>query len=233
MERFCKIVAMIMTFGLLLGCGQSKSSSLEGKVVDGKGAPMAKVKVIAKQVQPIKGYEHFEATTGEDGKFAFKGLFPISTYEIFPYWDNQTSSVHIRVESGPEGHTKELPNHMKIRFTKGKDGVISDNAREREWYVGPNQSTGWNQAKSWTESLSAGGGGWRMPTIIELMSLHQGRESENKIDPIFECTGPYVWSGQMKDAASAWAFRISDGNDVDLPLAPAFDQRAFAVRSRK
>jgi len=58
----------------LLGCG--KKSGLEGKVVDGKGKPMAGVKVVAKQVQPIKGYEQFESTTGSDGGFKFGRLFP-------------------------------------------------------------------------------------------------------------------------------------------------------------
>lgn len=52
------------------GCGEK--SGLEGKVLDGKGQPIAHVKIIAKQVQPIKGYERFEAMTGTDGSFSFK-----------------------------------------------------------------------------------------------------------------------------------------------------------------
>ena len=46
---------------------------------------MSGVKMIAKQVQPLKGYEHFETTTGSDGGFSFKGVFPSSDYSIGPW----------------------------------------------------------------------------------------------------------------------------------------------------
>ena len=219
------------------GCG--KSSSLEGQVVDGQGAPMAKVKMIAKQVQPIKGYEQFEATTGADGKFAFKGLFPTSAYEIFPYWDNQTTSVRLKVESGPEGHTKMLPEPVKIRFTKAKNGVIGDSATGLEWYIGPDRDTNWGQAKSWTDSLTAAGGGWRMPTIAELKAIYQqgADPNNNNMDPIFQTTGAWVWSGELKSGSSIGGFYFrSVGWGIGQQWTHqygAYLTRAFAVRSRR
>ena len=235
MARWYRLSMMGLILLVVWGCG--KSSSLEGQVVDGKGQPMAKVKMIAKQVQPIKGYEQFEATTGGDGKFAFKGLFPTSAYEIFPYWDNQTTSVRLKVESGPEGHTRMLPGPIKIRFTRAKDGVISDSATGLEWYVGPDRDTNWNQAKAWTESLSAAGGGWRMPTVPELKAIYQRGVGGNNLDPIFLTTGVWVWSGQMHDASSPWLFGFPTGqeywNDLTIPLGAFGRFRAFAVRSRR
>jgi hypothetical protein len=224
------MIALILL--VVWGCG--KSSSLEGQVVDGKGAPMAKVKMIAKQVQPLKGYEQFEATTGADGKFAFKGLFPTSAYEIFPYWDNQTASVRLKVESGPEGHTKMLPEPLKIRFTKAKDGVISDSATGLEWYAGPNRATNyWKEAKAWTESLAAAGGGWRMPTIPELKAIYQPGAGRINMDPIIQTTGDWIWSGQLKDAWSAWSFNFTEGREYCFGLQLNGEVRALAVRSRR
>jgi hypothetical protein len=183
-------------------------------------------------VQPFKGYEQFEATTGGDGKFAFKGLFPTSAYEIFPYSDTWTSSVRLRVESGPEGHTKMLPSPLTIRFTKAKDNVITDSATGLEWYAGPDRDTNWNQAKAWTESLTVAGGGWRLPTVPELKALYQPGAGRNNMDPIFQFTGLFVWSVQ-RDASSAWGFSFGPGREHWGTLDYASLDRAFAVRSRR
>lgn len=231
MTRWHRLGLMALILSVVWGCG--KSSSLEGQVVDGKDQPMAKVKMIAKQVQPIRGYEQFEATTGGDGKFAFKGLFPTSAYEIFPYSDAWTSSVRLKMESGPEGHTKMLPAPIKIRFTKAKDNVITDSATGLEWYVGPDRDTNWHQAKAWTEGLSAAGGGWRMPTIAELKAVYQSGAGHNNMDPIFQTIGTWVWSGQVIDASSACRFRFVTGQELWLRLDYAGLARAFAVRSRR
>jgi hypothetical protein len=236
MEKLIKFAFIISVFGLLMGCGQSKSSALEGKVVDGKGQPMANVKIIAKQVEPIKGYEKLETITGGDGKFTFKGLFPNSAYEVFPYWENQISSVRLKVQSAPEGLTKMLPAPINIRFTKAKDNVITDSATGLEWYVGPERRTSWRQAKAWTEGLSAAGGGWRMPTIPELRGIYQNGAGRGNMDPMFQTTGTCVWSGQVKSqfGTVAHIFFFDDGSENWNPLDVSSNlSRAFAVRSHR
>ncbi len=55
--RVFLVILVLSSCLLLFGCG--KKSGLEGKVVDGKGSPMAGLKIIANQVTPIKGYEQF------------------------------------------------------------------------------------------------------------------------------------------------------------------------------
>ena len=115
--------------------------------------------------------------------------------------------------SGPEGFTKMLPEPVKIRFTKAKDGVISDSATGLEWDVGPDRDTSWNQAKSWTESLTAAGGGWSMPTGPELKALYQPGTGPNNTDPIFQTAGWWVWSGQLRNASSAWHSNFNFGQE--------------------
>jgi hypothetical protein len=231
MAQWYRLSMMALILLVVWGCG--KSSSLEGQVVDGRGQPMAKVKMTAKQVQSIKGYEKFETTTGADGRFAFKGRFPSSTYRIFPYWDNQTALVRLKVESGPEGYTKRLPGPVIIRFTRSKDGVITDSATGNDWYVGPDRDINWNQGKTWTESLTAAGGGWRMPTVPELKSLYQKGAGPNNMDPIFQTEDLHVWLGQMIDASRAWAFDFHVGREGSFTLGGTDRLRAFAVRSRR
>ena len=62
-----------------------------------------------------------------------------------------------------------------------------------------------------------------MPTVPELKTLY--------MDPIFQTTGTWVWSGELKDALSAWYFYFVDGQEHWSHLDTA--GRAFAVRSRR
>ena len=136
MKKFGLAFFILLMVLAVAGCG--KISGLEGKVVDGKGKPMANVKIIAKQVQPIKGYEQFEATTGSDGAFSFKKLFPTSEYILFPWFDDWSSApqrtlkyeankltarfnkegwiteAKMKVQSGPEGQTIVLKSPIAI-----------------------------------------------------------------------------------------------------------------------
>lgn len=119
------------------------------------------------------------------------------------------------------------------RFTKAQNGVIADSATGLEWYPGPDRDTTWNQAKGWTENLSAAGGGWRMPTLPELKTLYQQGSGSNNLDPIFQSTGIGVWSGQLHSSSSAWGFNFGLGREFTSILANDGYKRAFAVRSRR
>lgn len=174
------LVGLMIVWGLS-GCG--KNSALEGKVVDGKGQPLAGIKVVAKQIQPIKGYEQFETTTGSDGGFRFGKLFPTSEYELIPFSETWvTEKRRIKVESGPEGQTKLLPQPMMLWYTVSKEGVIADSRTGLEWFVGPDQNANWHMAQNWTGRLSVAGGGWRMPTRAELKSLYEKGMGERNMD---------------------------------------------------
>jgi hypothetical protein len=136
----------------------------------------------------------------------------------------------------PQPSSKEkplVPQPVKIRFTKAKDGVISDSATGLEWYAGPDQDTSWYQAKAWTENLTVAGGGWRMPTVAELEAIYQKGAAPNNMDPIFQPTSYWVWSGQLRDASSAWGFLFYDGQVYWPDLDYAGIGRAFVVRKPK
>ena len=107
--------------------------------------------------------------------------------EFLLHIDNQSLKDTVTYVFQLTGVTGDGSSHS-VRFTRDKDGVISDRVTGLQWYVGPDQDTNWNQAKSWTENLTAGGGGWRMPTIPELKALYQKGAGRNNIDPIFQTT---------------------------------------------
>ena len=163
------LVLSLMFF--MVGCG-GKTSSLEGKIVDGKGQPLAKVKLIAKMSQPIKGYEQFETTTDSDGVFKFSKLLPNSEYQLIFFSEQWTSEQKLKIESSLKGQTKMLPEPVMIRFMASTEGVITDTKTNLEWFAGPRENTNWHQAQSWVAELKAAGGGWRLPTIPELKSLY-------------------------------------------------------------
>lgn len=134
-----RLVLGVLAVLLLIGCG--KKSGLEGKIVDGKGQPLANVTIVATQVQPIKGYEKFETTSSSDGSFRFGGLFPSSEYVLFPWaesWGSVplvsvkydpanvetrfsrsgwTTEHRLTVQSGPEGQTVVLPAPISVQQT--------------------------------------------------------------------------------------------------------------------
>ena len=236
MKVFLRVVLVVGLGLLLFGCG--KKSGIEGKVLDGKGQPMSGVKMIAKQVQPIKGYEHFETTTGSDGGFSFKGVFPSSEYSISPWDQNWNTEAKIKVQSGPEGQTSILPSPLVIRFTSNKDGVITDNKTGLQWAPDPGQAMTWSQATQYAQNLRLGGfSDWRLPTRVELRELGKGGR-----DAAFKLKGSdwgrwwKGWSSELRDSSTAWAFDFSSGQDdwgyrANISLLARF--QALAVRSRR
>jgi hypothetical protein len=108
------VLVMCVMLLVLVGCG--KKSSLEGKVVDGKGKPLAGIKLLAMQEQPLKGYEKFECTSGTDGSFRFGKLFPTSAYQLITFLSDAPSDfVSETIMSAPEGQTMILPEPISIQ----------------------------------------------------------------------------------------------------------------------
>jgi len=212
---------------------------------------VAGVKITASQVQPIKGYEQFEAVTGADGSFALKGLFPSSAYVLKPWSDKWTTKAEAKVDSAPQGETAVLPQPLKIemafakkggskvldlatgavRFEVSADGMITDGQTKLEWVVGPDKDTNYSQAMQWVASCALAGGGWRMPTRVELKTLYQQGVGERNIDPAFKITGTWVWA-EPRDSSSAFSFHFYYGRDTANRRDFSVDARVFGVRSR-
>ncbi|MFZ3208808.1 MAG: DUF1566 domain-containing protein [Geobacteraceae bacterium] len=241
MKKIMAVVVGIMLITMALtGCG--KKSALVGKVVDGKGNAMAGVKVVAKQVQPIKGYEQFEATTGSDGGFKFDKLFPTSAYELITYPDGTTKKLSIKTESGPEGQTKTLPEPITVRFQFSKDGATAlDMKTGLMWAKDVNIAGGkmnWGQAMGVVSGLDIGGHkGWRLPNKMELEQLAKSAGKEKPADYLnaigfSNVQASWYWSSTPYefDSSSAWGVSMDVGG-VSNGLNKGYNGSVWPVRS--
>lgn len=129
------------------------------------------------------------------------------------------------------------------RFRVFADGAILDTKTTTglEWYVGPDEDTTWDKARDW-----AAGRGWRMPTVEELRGIYEEtKEISNgsgiHLDPVFNTTGWWVWSGELADedgkpsqdgnSPCARTFYFHSGTYDWYARAHDLTSRGFAVRS--
>ena len=78
-------------------------------------------------------------------------------------------------------------------------GVILDTKTQLEWFAGPDEATNWEKALKFAKRLQIAGGGWRMPTLKELETLHQKGVGTRNITPLLMTTGFWLWSGEIKE----------------------------------
>jgi len=117
------------------------------------------------------------------------------------------------------------------RFTKAENGVISDRATGLDWYVG--RESNWHEAKTWVEKLPVAGGGWRLPTVAELKALYQPGASANNLDPLFQTTVAWAWSGELNNAWSVWGLAFYNGLVGWHSMNYGNGRLALAVRSHR
>jgi hypothetical protein len=118
------------------------------------------------------------------------------------------------------------------RYIASANGIVIDTSTSLEWVAGPDRDMTWDEARSWIESLTTDGGGWRMPSIAELKGLYRENAGHRNMTPLLKTTGWSVWSGEAKDLASRWAFLFHFGSAICYGRSYAYEGRAFAVRSQ-
>ncbi len=104
--------ALVIIFCL---CSCSKNTGMTGRVTDSNGQALSGVTVTAKQLQPVKGYEQFEAVSGADGSFTFAKLYPSSQYVLTPQPAGGTTGESVTVNTGPNGQYTSLSAPLVVR----------------------------------------------------------------------------------------------------------------------
>jgi len=112
------------------------------------------------------------------------------------------------------------------------NGIVTDTKTGLEWIAGPDRDTNWNEARLWVQGLTIDGGGWRMPTMDELVGLYEEGEGYRNMTPLLKTTGWGVWSGDTKGSLPAWSFDFIDCRGHWYARDRSDGGRAFAVRSR-
>ena len=198
---------------LIIGCS-AKKAGFEGKVADGKGQALSGVRVIAKQVQPVAGYEQFEATTDSAGMFHFDKVLPNSDYALSFTTDNWKTEKKVVVRSGPEGQTYILPSPVVIRYMISNDSVITDSKTGMQWTPSPEYTFSWDGAKNYAQNLKLRGySDWRLPTKAELHELYDA-SLKDEINSTFHISrNSRVWSSEFHDPKAAWRMDLKDGTE--------------------
>ena len=119
---------------------------------------------------------------------------------------------------------------LNERFIKS-DSIIKDTKTGLEWCVGPDKDTDWYDAEEWVDELRASTGGeWRMPSRKELEGLcEKGDCPPRMVDLVFEITGWFIWSKELRDQ-HAWRLFCGSGHGHYYFRDIGRDSRAFAVR---
>ena len=148
-------------------------------------------------------------------------------------------SIGISVCFADQYNSKDQEKGRDGHFIAYKCGVVFDTKTELEWVAGPDKNTNWNEAKQWVENLTIAGGGWRMPTTDELMTLYQEGKGSRNMTPLLKTTRWDLWSGETKNKVVgsslpySFIFNFGNGGIEWLLHNNSVDALGFAVRSRK
>ncbi|MDI6784524.1 MAG: DUF1566 domain-containing protein, partial [bacterium] len=191
--------------------------------------------------EKIKGYDHFETTTGSHGTFRFTKLFPNSAYRIIASKEEWAEGIKT-IGIGPEGTIALLESPICLRYKLTKEGIITDTRTGLQWAPDPGGNKTCYQAKEYADNLTLGGySDWRLPTRAELRGLYEPnktvkaleRDYNVHIDPVFKLSGIWVWSSESAGSSGAWDFNFSYGREGWDDRDFSHYRRVLSVRSRR
>src|SRR5262249_7856188 len=114
-------------------------------------------------------------------------LPPVHCYD--PFWAEWPASNSYFFVNLPDAGTVALP-HPKIYDTYSIAGVVIDQVTGLHWQRavelggdGGTRTLSWTDAQTYCANLALAGGGWRVPTKIELLSIVDYTKNQPAINP--------------------------------------------------
>ncbi len=93
---------------------------------------------------------------------------------------------------------KEALVSKNVTYEVLENGIIKDTQMGLEWVLGSNEDITWIQAKAWAQGLRLDGGGWRMPTEVELERLYHKGVKPRNITALIIFDGYPFWTAETK-----------------------------------
>ena len=169
----------------------------------------------------VPGYQIMDIGYLEDG-----------TYQVVLVGQAKTVSDKPLISSGYQKESQSRTTRLDNRFVIYNSGVVLDTKTNLEWYCGPDKNISWYGARTWVETLNVAGGGWHMPSIHELKTLHT--TGGNHLAPMQKIAGERVWSARGDDFSTALFFDFIMGHDFRWDKSVVLtDGRVLAVRPRR
>ncbi len=112
-----------------------------------------------------------------------------------------------------------IDHNYKLKTIDGGKVVI-DNFTGLMWHQSGSTGLGtiWQKAEEWVKKLNGGGyagfRNWRLPTLEEAASLLKPVKEGSVlyIDPIFDSTQEYIWTGDIYKKDDLWFVDLDQGN---------------------
>jgi len=104
-----------------------------------------------------------------------------------------------------------IRNNSNLMYIDDEAGVVGDLKTGLKWLHGPTDLSSWREAESWIEGLNESDSSWRLPTIIELMSLF-----ELSI-PLLDATrdgSPRWWAEEKEPHQSSVWFNVAHSYEL-------------------
>lgn len=217
------LVVIFLMVMLLIACGDKKAG-IEGKVIDGRGKPVANVTVIFSQEQQLAGYEHFETKTDADGNFKITGITPAADYIITILSDKWSTTISRKIKTPLSGDNLVLNTPLKIRFRQMKDGSVIDTKTGLQWLIYPAMDiTAANVLSAVSEVKSAGFADWRLPVAKEIDELQ-----EQPATPKKTCC---VWVKEADTETVAWISYAAEKNELWTSRKESPENRLVVIRN--
>jgi hypothetical protein len=110
-----------------------------------------------------------------------------------------------------------IPPDGPTNYTDNKNGTVNDNVTGLVWQQAPVPAGyTWQAGKDYCAALTLAGGGWRLPSRIELVSLVDFTKYNPSINAAFFPSTPaaYFWSSSpnVSSAGNLWVVDFHYGN---------------------
>lgn len=224
------LVLLISVF--LFGCSGNKATT-EGKLVDGKGQPIAGITVIFRQVQPTADSEQLEAKTGADGIFRLSGLISSSEYIITPVSDKWKTNVTMKITTGREGQIMVLTNPIVIRFNLLGNGIIIDTKTGLQWLIYTASDLKADNVLNIVKNIREGGfSDWRLPSKADILDLQEKLASPTAQSEAESARQTCcAWLAEPNSEKVEWEFYVDDGNELWSSNKMPPNDRVVVVRN--
>lgn len=184
--------------------------------------------------QKKAAWERFLSTVADNNPYSDKDEeLRAKAEERVSYWKGykvaSVPSTPKKADRGPPSCNEIDRDGVYVAYA---NGIMRDTSTGLEWVAGPDEPTTFEEAKSWVQSLTVDGGGWRMPTESELNTLYKTGAGYRNMTPLLKNNDWILWAVASEGSSTAWSFDFIDGRGGWFNRYLSYDARAFAVRSR-